>query len=101
MTSTSRFFYNALRFSPIIFIAVAFLTALFFPAGEVVLREGIIAGKKEALEIVVAAAVLIAANFALSIFLQRREKFLTAFLEAVNFILAVGTLVAVASRFYF
>ena len=65
------------------------------------MREGIIAGKKEALEIVVAAAALIVANFALSIFLQRREKFLAAFLEAVNFILAVGTLVAVASRFYF
>jgi len=101
MTLIPRFFYNSLRFSPIVFIAAAFLTALFFPAGEVVLREGMIAGKKEALEIVVAAAILVALNFALSIFLQRREKFLAAFLEAVNFILAVGALVAVASRFYF
>jgi uncharacterized protein involved in response to NO len=101
MISTSRFFYNSLRFSPIIFIVAAFLTALFFPAGEVVLREGIIAGKKEALEIVVAAAILVALNFALSIFLQRREKLLSAALEAANFILSAGTLIAVASRFYF
>jgi hypothetical protein len=101
MISSEKIFISFFRFAPTGFFTAGFLAVLFSPAGEVILRSGLTGGRLAASEILGAAAVLALLNYALAFFFASRTKFLTNLFLVANFLLALGALVAVASRLYF